>query len=429
MSNSASYDVIIVGSGPAGASTALHLARLNPALARRTLVLERDRHPRHKLCGGGCVPDVDVCLQNLGLDYRRSPSVDVDWAKLHFQGRGFPLRFNQHSAFRVVRRDEFDHWLVNEARDRDITLQEETRVVRLRQCADGVEVETDRGTFVARVVVGADGSSSVVRRMVAGGADAGTVARLLEITTPELDEADGTRINGRDALLDFAWMPHGVQGYVWSFPTRCGGQAARNWGVYDSRLLARRSAGSLRPVLADWLAQHGYRLDDYRLEGHPIRLFDPRGVFSAPHLLLAGDAAGVDAVFGEGISLALGYGEIAAEAIHQAFAANDFSFADYRDRVLASPLGRALRRRTRAARLMQRLHHPLAQKLIWWRLGPAVRWYLNHFVFFWARPLAPPTATGTTVPDWHQKRRQAKKPISRKTIASGSTPARDNRGV
>ena len=46
-------DLLIIGSGPAGCSTALHLARLDPALARRTVILEKAEHPRHKLCGGG----------------------------------------------------------------------------------------------------------------------------------------------------------------------------------------------------------------------------------------------------------------------------------------------------------------------------------------------------------------------------------------
>ena len=47
------YEVIIVGSGPAGVSTWLHLHKLDPQLAARTLVLEKAQHPRHKLCGGG----------------------------------------------------------------------------------------------------------------------------------------------------------------------------------------------------------------------------------------------------------------------------------------------------------------------------------------------------------------------------------------
>jgi flavin-dependent dehydrogenase len=47
------YDVVIVGSGPAGVSTWLHLHRFEPQLAARTLVLEKAQHPRPKLCGGG----------------------------------------------------------------------------------------------------------------------------------------------------------------------------------------------------------------------------------------------------------------------------------------------------------------------------------------------------------------------------------------
>ena len=141
------YDVIIVGSGPAGTSTALHLAQRNPGLAQRTLVLERDRHPRHKLCGGGCVPEVDLCLRRLGLDYREVPHVDVDWAQLHFRGRGFRLRFNDDYAFRVVRRNEFDGWLADHVQRRGVEILEETRVSHVRRDGDEVEVETNRGRF------------------------------------------------------------------------------------------------------------------------------------------------------------------------------------------------------------------------------------------------------------------------------------------
>ena len=81
-------DLLIIGSGPAGCSTALHLARLAPGLARRTVVLDRSEHPRHKLCGGGLVSDVDTILANLGLDLDEVPHVDAEWARLHFQGRG-----------------------------------------------------------------------------------------------------------------------------------------------------------------------------------------------------------------------------------------------------------------------------------------------------------------------------------------------------
>ena len=51
-----SPDVLIVGAGPAGSALALHLARIAPDVARRTLVLEKSRHPRHKVCAGGLIP-------------------------------------------------------------------------------------------------------------------------------------------------------------------------------------------------------------------------------------------------------------------------------------------------------------------------------------------------------------------------------------
>ena len=192
-----------------------------------------------------------------------------------------------------------------------------------------------------------------------------------------------------DALLDFAWLPRGVQGYVWSFPTKLNGQRMRNWGVYDSRVVDRKSAGSLRGVVGEWLSGAGYRLDDYHLEGHPIRLFEPRLNFAAPNVLLVGDAAGVDAVFGEGISLALGYGDLAARAIDDAFARGDFTFAGYRQSVLASRMGRSLWLRMWTARALNRMRSPLVQKMIWWRMAPIVRWYIKSVLFNWGQPLAP----------------------------------------
>jgi len=103
-------EVIIVGSGPAGISTALHLANLAPELVSRTLILEKARHPRPKLCGGGILPDAEKVLCQLGLDNTEVPHVDVDWAHFDFNGRGMRMRVEKKGlfAFRVIRRHEFD---------------------------------------------------------------------------------------------------------------------------------------------------------------------------------------------------------------------------------------------------------------------------------------------------------------------------------
>jgi 2-polyprenyl-6-methoxyphenol hydroxylase-like FAD-dependent oxidoreductase len=175
-------DVLIVGSGPAGCSTALHLAKFAPALAQRCVVLEKSSHPRHKLCGGGLVVDVDTILHNLGLDLNDVPHVDATWAHLNFHGRGTRTRPHGDIAFHVVRRREFDHWLADRVRDTGVPIHEHTEVLALDRRPDHVVVETSRGTFRARAVIGADGTKGMVRRKITG--DSGAMARLLEVMIP-----------------------------------------------------------------------------------------------------------------------------------------------------------------------------------------------------------------------------------------------------
>jgi flavin-dependent dehydrogenase len=128
------------------------------------------------------------------------------------------------------------------------------------------------------------------------------------------------------------------------------------------------------------------RLEDCKLEGHPIHLYSPRSALATPHVLLAGDAAGADPLLGEGISLALGYGRLAARALVDAFTRDDLSFADYTGVVHHSALGRSLRNRHAAARLLYRLRHPLLQRALFWHLQPLVRRFIREHMFRWARP-------------------------------------------
>lgn len=379
------YEVLIVGSGPAGCSTALHLARLAPSLRGRVAVLEKSRHPRHKLCGGGLVWDVDVILRDLGLDLSEVPHVDASWAHLHWQGRGVRMNLGD-IAFHVVRRREFDAWLVGRVQDCGIAVHEQTEVLGLRKVEGGVELTTSRGVLRARAIVGADGSKGFCRRAVTG--DAGAVARLLEVMIPPPAAGE---VPEDEAVFEFRHVPAGIQGYFWSFPMQIEGRPMRNLGVYDSRVRDEApSAGSLKRYLEHELERLGVRLADCKVEGHPIHLFSPRSVLSAPHIVLAGDAAGADPLLGEGIGPALGYGELAARAVVDALGRDDLEFADYTRRVHASPLGRALRRRELAARVLYGLRRPLLHRLVWWHLRPLVRRFVRDHVFGWARPgLAP----------------------------------------
>jgi menaquinone-9 beta-reductase len=113
------------------------------------------------------------------------------------------------------------------------------------------------------------------------------------------------------------------------------------------------------------MAERDRNMDDYKLKGHPIRWFDKDGRFAMNRIILVGDAAGADPLFGEGISFALGYGDAGATAVNDAFTRQDFSFAGYRDHLLAHPLIGHLPTRVRLARFAYLLKHPWFVRLGW----------------------------------------------------------------
>jgi flavin-dependent dehydrogenase len=135
------------------------------------------------------------------------------------------------------------------------------------------------------------------------------------------------------------------------------------------------------------MRRNGFELEQYEIKGHPIRWFDPGGRFSVPRVLLVGDAAGSDPLFGEGISIALGYGALAAREIGEAFRLKDFPFEGYKRSIARSSLGRALFTRWLIARVIYTLRWRWFQVLLWHLLRYVVLIVGWLFVVNWAKRL------------------------------------------
>jgi flavin-dependent dehydrogenase len=354
-------EVVIIGAGPSGLGTALHLIRRDPTWAERLIVLEKRSHPRPKLCGGGLTPFAMAQMSRLGLSLD-IPYVEVDSARVTFGPR--EMTITGAPVFVITRRPEFDAWLAAQAKARGVRLLEDTPVQRLRRHPEGILVETASGAWLAQAVVAADGSKGVVRRWLGAHEPRPRVARLLEVITPA--QGDEPEFAERAANFDFGALGRGLQGYYWDFPSLIHGAPYMNRGVYDGRVAPERPRADLPQILSEAAAARGVAPEALEIEGHPIHWFAPTNQFSSERVLMVGDAAGADPLLGEGIGVALGYGQVAAAALVEAVGTGRWSFSGYRRRVLLSPVGRYLARRWLVATAIYRISGSHRLMLIVW---------------------------------------------------------------
>ena len=356
------YAIIIVGGGPAGVATALHIARKAPALVKQMMILEAQEYPRPKLCGGGITVHGEEQLQKLGIQFH-VPAFHIDQLTFKLGKNAFSVA--HRDAMRIIQRDEYDAALADAAIRAGIQINTGERLLDVQMTDQGAELRTHRGHYHARVIIAADGAKSTVRQKLKFPTGQG-IARLLRVMTP-IDHQH-TLASNKTALFDFSCIQDGIQGYMWSFPAYVRGEMMLNQGIFDSRIItptAKPPHGQLKNSFEMWLNQQDIDLNERDLAGHPVRWFSRDAEFSRPHVLLAGDAAGVDALFAEGISYAMEYGEIIADVLIDAFQRHDFSFADYRQRLLSHRLGQLLQRRAMIARAIYQHRLPAAWAFLW----------------------------------------------------------------
>ena len=354
MSASRKFDVVIAGAGPAGLATALFLVKNRPNLAGRIVAVEKSAHPRFKVCAGGLIPKTILALGELGIALD-VPNVEVIRGEAATSVGDVNLSRNGDVLATVIRRDLFDSMLARAAVEAGVEIVQHDRVLDVVQDADSVRVTTERGIFEAQVLVGADGSGSRVRRAVFD-ARKETIGRAL-MTDIAVDPERTPEFVEQRYRFDFRCVSRGINGYSWSFPCLIGGAPHLNVGIYDQRPRELEDkGGEQRRMIAELVAAFpellldGLKRRATRWHSFPIRWFDARDSYSRGRVMLAGDAAGVDPLMGEGISCAFEHGTLAANAIGKFLDGDSGAMRAY-DRVLhEGAVGRKLGKLAFAAR-------------------------------------------------------------------------------
>ena len=291
------YDVLIVGAGPSGSATAIHLARGGA----RVLLADRARFPRDKPCGGGVT---GRALRQAPCDITPVVERVVHTFELRLRHRRSFRRTSGEPLILMTQRRRLDAHLAEQAVAAGASFRDNARVEQIEIGAGGVWATVGGEPIAADLIVGADGANGVVAR--AAGLDAGIVRGVaLEGNVP-------WQLLDRDRFASTAVIEIGAPagGYGWLFPKA----EHANLGVGGWAEEGPHLRGHLARLAAAYSIDSA-AITDVRGHRLPMR----RVGASAPasgNVLLVGDAAGlVDPLSGDGIYEAFASARLAAEAI------------------------------------------------------------------------------------------------------------------
>lgn len=321
-------DVVVVGGGPAGSSTAWFLASQGVDV----LVLDRARFPRDKVCSEYLSPEASRILQAMGVLEKVEAAGPATLAGMMVRapsGQSFRGNFTGAHGFRgfrdnglALRRTILDSILLDRAGAAGARVQEGARVVDLARDGSGratgvtvSDADGQRATIGARLVVGADGLRSIVSRRLALARRSRWPSRIALVA----------HYSGIAGVGEVGEMHVDREGYFGLAPV---GRGLVNVALVVPVARARDLAGAREEFFEEWIEERPHLRDRFT-DARRVTPVRATGPFAsavsrawAPGAALVGDAADFfDPFTGEGIYAALRGGEMLSAFVLESLAA------------------------------------------------------------------------------------------------------------
>jgi geranylgeranyl reductase family protein len=330
------FDVLVVGGGPAGSTTAYRLA----AAGASVLLVDKATFPRDKPCGGGITTRA---LLECPVDPSPVVEEEVDVIEIRFRYSDAVERRSPKPVVHMTQRRRLDAFLLDAARERGVEVREGTTIDATKAPAD--------------LVVGADGANGTTAR--AFGLGCGIVHGVAYEGNAAYGVVSRERY-ARRAVVELADIPGG---YGWVFAK--GDHVNVGVGAWQTE------GPRIREHLARVCAAHGLDADQLEgLRGHRLPLRRPGVRIAGDRALLVGDAAGlIDPVSGDGMYECFVSSKHAAAAILDVLGGRASSLEPYETAVEAAllPLHRASWRLKQALDRWPRASWRVARTQLLWR--------------------------------------------------------------